>query len=526
MKATPGRKDSDRLVKTPNILWILLDDSSADMFGFGGASWATPQIDRLAREGVRADECHTSSPICTPSRFGYLSGKHPARCGAERFRKPIEPGGQHHVGFNVEFAWGDSENAAAVFRAAGYRTGFVGKFHVGPSEGFHSYDSGERPDSPETARKLTEDYARKVEHLRSIGFEEVGAVCWSNTDDRALTALRQHNLEWQTTEALRFLESDDERPFFLFVAPTTQHGPHHVGSLESDPRIVEHGLLPEAPSAVQPPRASVLERVRDVTRELRHLAAGAVWTDDMVGAMIGALERSGQLDETIIVFGADHGPGTRSGKFTLYDGGTRVPLLIRHPRLFQPGSRCAGQIANVDLLPTLLEAAGLAVPDWACDGRSALETLRDGGAGREELYLDLGFLRAVRTKKWKHIALRYPPSKITAMRDGQTHSAFLAVRGEGGDPVLRLYPHYFDADQLYDLEAEPGEQRNLAEDPRHKGVLEEMRARLALHTAKFPDPFPLEPDSYQISGHFRDLTARNFADLSYRDWPWYRELAW
>jgi hypothetical protein len=132
----------------------------------------------------------------------------------------------------------------------------------------------------------------------------------------------------------------------------------------------------------------------------------------------------------------------------------------------------------------------------------------------------------VRTRRWKYIALRHRPEEIEAMKASRTPGAYLHVRGTGGDYPLALYPGYWDANQLYNLENDPGEQRNLASDPALRPVLEEMKGRLDAHLAGFPHPFPLEADPWTATEAYRALTRRNLEDRSIYEADWYRSGAW
>lgn len=514
----------------PNILWIITDDTGYDMLGYSGGPPLTPNIDRLAHTGVVATRFHTASPICMPSRFSYLTGKYPGHCESSSFREKFPVTGHYKLAFDTPIDPGDHNNAAAIFKSAGYQTGFVGKYHVGPpmkQMGFHEYDPDEDPRNPVTRNKLQQDYSKMQDYLHGIGFTYADGISWDNTDNRPLVALRQHNMEWQTDHALRFLDaaSGSSNPFFLYFATTPQHGPHQRTSIEGDPLITEWGFLERKPK-VQRSRKSVLKRCSIYDKSEQHIACGAVWTDDAVGVLIDKLEKMGVLDDTIIIFSTDHGPGTRSGKFTCYQGGTQIPFLINCPALLPSGQECEALLQNIDLLPTLMALCGIPMSQSKFDGLNRLEQLNGAQDNREALYFELGNYRAVRTRGMKYITLRYGRRELEDMRCGRVSSAYLAVQGTGGDYPLRLYPNYFDPDQLYDLDRDPLEQNNLVDAPEYAEALAAMRQRLKEFLTEFDHPYPIDPDPFQTSNAFKELCEANFKDLSIFETDWYREHAW
>lgn len=510
----------------PNILWFISDDTGFDMLGHSGGPPLTPNIDRIAREGVTCTQFHTASPICTPSRYSYLTGIYPGHCPAPRFQQLHPRDRMYVLGFDTDLL-PPQANLGSLFRAAGYRTGFVGKYHAGTPQPTRCQPDDD-PADPAVARQLRAEYAAMQAELRSNGFDDVEALCWSNTDARQVKALQYHNLEWHTDAGLKFLDAaaKENQPFLLCCGFTTQHGPHHIRSLERPGRECEYGYLDEIPR-VQPSRSSVLERVNNTPGvDYHHLTAGAAWMDDSVGAILRRLEELGLSNNTIVIYSTDHGPGTRSGKFTCYQGGTHIPFWLRWPGRIAPGSTCDALLQNVDLAPTLLEMAGVSAGGAPFDGRRRWEQLRGATDDREDLYFELGRGRAVRTRRWKYIACRFKPEEIEAMRAGKVDSAYAWVRGTGGEYAMHLYPHYFDADQLYDLENDPREQLNIATDPAARAVLADLRDRLARYLGQFAHPYPLDADPFQHSAAFRQLTEKNLADRSIFEVDWYRENAW
>lgn len=516
----------------PNIVWFITDDTSDDMLGYAGGAVLTPTIDRIAREGVVCTQYHTSSPACCPSRYSYLTGLYPGHCPDERFTGTFPKDRPYEVGFNV-YAEPTTPTAAGLLRDGGYTTGFVGKWHTGSGRGTlngHSYQPDDDPSEPMVAAKLRQDYEAMQAEIRSVGFDYADGIAWGNTDNRPLRALQYHNLEWHTHHALTFLEqaATSDKPFFLNMATTTIHGPHHIESLETDGRATEWGMLDALPE-VQPSRASVFERLREAGIEVTHRSAGALWTDDAFGAVMKRIEELGLADNTIFIFSTDHGVGVTSGKFTCYQGGVRIPHAMKWDGHVKPGTRCDALMQNIDFLPTILDMADVAAPaTLRTDGTSKRAPLEQGtpGGDDEELYFEWGLVRAIRTRRYKYIAFRPLPEQIRKMRAGEVDRAFNYRSGLGADHCMHHYPRYFDADQLYDLENDPGEQHNLASDTGHAQLLAEMQSRLTRRLQAFDHPFDLTLDPYLKTDEYRSLTKPHFEDDSIYQSYFYKQHAY
>ncbi len=516
--------------KRPNILWFITDDTNVEMLGYAGGQVLTPNIDRIAREGVVFTQFHTTSPACCPSRYSYLSGLYPGHCPDPRFRDAFPPGEPYAVSFNV-YAEPGTPTVASLLRDAGYTTGFVGKWHVGTGRkalNGHSYKEDDDPEDPKVARKLREDYEAMQREVRGVGFDYAEGITWGNTDNRPLRRLRYHNLEWHTQGALNFLEQrrDSDEPFFLNMATTTIHGPHHIESLETDGRATEWGLLPEMPH-VQAPRRTVFERIRADGIELTHRSAGALWTDDAFGAVMKRVEETGLAENTIFIFSTDHGVGVTGGKFTCYQGGVHIPFTMKWAGHIRPGTTCDAMIQNADFIPTLLEMAGVPLPDsLQIDGVSRWRQIQGESDDREDMYFEWGNTRAVRTKRWKYIAFRPRQKELEAMKTGEAERAYSMSGKPNADYPMHHYPHYFEPDQLYDLEADPGEQSNVAGDRRHADVLADMQTKLRRYLDRFERPFDLSVDPFLTSEAYRALVRPHLDDARIYKTYFYLEKAY
>lgn len=357
----------------PNILFFLYDD-----MGYGdilpGAPDPgvinTPNIDALANNGVVLVDFHSPSPICTPSRAAYLTGRLAPRAGLPNV---VFPSGSIEA-FFASVLMGSGTNVrlpeeevtlADILRAAGYRTGMIGKWHLG-----------------DRAPSLPND----------MGFDSFFGTLYSN-DMQPFAIFRNSNVaiaapadqerltEWYTGEAISFIEAGSG-PFFLYFAHNFPHDPLHVR--EQRLGRSDGGLY-----------GDVLEEI-----------------DEGVGAIIDSLRRSGQLNNTLIIISSDNGPwflgsaGSQRGrKGNTFEGGMRVPFIAHWPARIRGGRSEPGMAMGIDLLPTVLDVLGLPPPgDRIIDGRSMLPTLVAGAPSAHQFlyYIDGETLFAVREQRFKY----------------------------------------------------------------------------------------------------------------------------
>jgi arylsulfatase A-like enzyme len=483
---------------SPNIVLFITDDQSWDSIGFMGGKVHTPRLDHLAQEGMLLTDFNVTSTVCSPSRYSFLTGRFAGRCQGPHFLAEHPPGEQTQVE-NIGELEPEGWNLARALQKAGYSTGFVGKSHIvrhdwleehgGPME---RYAPDADPRDPETNAKLRRNHQRWCREIRRYGFDYADGVYAANLRELFCEALNVHNLDWTIDRAFRFLEANHHRPFFLYLSTTLHHGPAPWAnrfSLAADPRMTGEGFVPEG-FDVLPSRQDVLRRNRKAGFKDRD--AYALWLDDGVGAILDKLDALGVAEDTLFIFVPDHG-SFRHGKATLYDFGMRVPMMLRWPRHIAPASRYDGLLANIDLAPTLLDICGIS-PPAAIDGRSFKAALFGSPAPiRDLLFAELGHSRAVKSKTWKYIAVRYPPDLQAKVDAGAPFTGFT------GEEIPRPYltrnqhlghyaaaqnPHYFAPDQLYDLRRDPEETVNRVAD--HPEVVRDLRKKLAQALRAFP----------------------------------------
>jgi len=444
----------------PNIVFILADDLGwADLGAYGADLHETPNLDRLAGEGVRFTRAYAASPVCTPTRASIHTGRHPARLHMTIWRENA-----HKPPANARLltpmAVPDLPHGeptlAGILRAAGYRTAHVGKWHLGDFEHYpeaHGFDiniGGTGWGAPQTFF-----YPYDGTRHWGGGYRYVPGLHGGKPGEYLTDRL--------TTEALRIMDSTGNAPFFLSLNYHTVHTP-----IEAKPDVVDRYRA----------------RLRP---ELHHknatYAAMVHALDENVGRILDRIDRGGLANNTIVVFTSDNGGyigrwqgdvvtdnyPLRSGKGSLYEGGIRVPLIVRSPGTTPRGTQVAEPVCSIDLLPTLLEMAGLGVDGREAakiDGKSFAPLLRHPGAGmkREELYFHFPHYYETTT----------PVSSILA----------------GEWKLLKYYEG--DKVELYRLGQDPREERDLAaKEPGRAAMLRRrLEEWLRSVNAQLPQPSP------------------------------------
>ncbi len=497
----------------PNIILVITDDQSWDTLGFMDGKVLTPRIDQMAREGLYLTNFNVTSTVCSPSRYSFLTGRFAGRCEGRAFLAEHPPGDQTQVE-NIGELEAEGWNLARILQADGYQTGFIGKSHIvrhdwlhtgksnhGDENPMETYPQDADPRDPEINAKMQRNHQRWCDEIKKHGFDFADGVYAANLKELHCDALNVHNLDWTVAKAFDFLENaeqEKERPFFLYFSTTLHHGPAPWAnrfSLDADPRMTGEGFVAEG-FDVLPSRADVLRRNREAGFDDRQ--AFALWLDDGVGAILDKVAELDLDEETLVMFVPDHG-SYRHGKATLHEFGMRVPMLIRWPGTIKPASRYEEITANIDILPTLLDLCEIDKPEnHLVDGLSFKPALfGDRKPIREFLFAELGHSRAVKTKDWKYIAIRYPADVQQKIDDGVAFKGFngetlqfpyLTRNGHLGHHAAAKNPNYFASDQLYDLRKDPTEISNIYSE--NNETLDGMRERLRSALAKFPNrPF-------------------------------------
>lgn len=488
----------------------------------------TPNIQKLADEGMTLNRFYLTSSTCTPSRYSLLTGRYASRAPSLVAETP--------AGEPPIIAWNshllpEEGNLARDLKNAGYTTGLVGKWHISDYDipgvdfsagykGHHaaagtggnlrpfqlvaSYfpptaDYGD-PDVQRETKRIYEAMRRKV--LTASGFDTVDRLYFANYGGLPMPEhMKVHNLEWQTEGALEFieqaarnlkLETRNSKPFFLYFSITAPHGQYFEDWMQKDWRATPAGMLTEKPKGM-PSRESVRQRVLKAGLPLQN--SMSTWIDDSLGAVLAKLHDHGLSDNTIVLFLSDH---QSRGKLTVHEG-HRAPGIIRWHGAITPGSVEERIVSNIDIRPTLLAAAGAETSD-AIDGLDILPMFGSAGELRASLLLETSYSRAVVSKHWKYIAHRPPRAVLDKMAadaksgtrrhvgwSGRTTPAAsgMGVRFNADQD----FPCYFDADQLYDLGSDVFEQKNLYGNPEHEAKVAELKKKLDQHLKKLPHSF-------------------------------------
>lgn len=450
----------------------------------------------MAREGMVFSNAFVSSTVCTPSRYSFLTGRYAGRSYDGKYVRECPAGRQGFVSFNMELEE-DNMNVGAVLRESGYATGYVGKFHVGP-EVKREAEHAERglkfiaKDAKAGARATAAFRAKERwgrEYLRKRGFSWAKNIYWGNMEG----PFAHHNPEWTVEAALEFIEEHKGGPFYLHYCTTLTHGPDKSWRVSMDhPLVSGEGLLDE-PAKGMADRQTLLKKLEEKGLDPEAGHAGYAWVDESVGAIARKLEELGIGDDTLFMFVSDHGSRMKGSLFNL--DGTCVPFIARWPRGIREGAVCDELVQNIDFAATCFDVAGAEVPaGYKLDGVS-MRGLFGGGrpAGwREHLYFEAGCARAVCTKDFKYVAVRYTKDQIARIKRARAEDlpklmAYIGRMGIGTRGAVN--PGFWDEDQLYDLRRDPKEVRNLAGEAAYAGRLARMKGILKGYVEAIGRPF-------------------------------------
>lgn len=446
------------------------------------------------------DRAYTASSISSPSRYSLLSGRYAGRCDGEQFKEKFPIGTPHRID-NTSLTLEDNlPNLPKLLKESGYTTGMVGKWHVGRhfdggkmgreeawrAAGLECYDISADPQDRAVETALKHNHNWYSDQIKAQGFDYADNIYWANLKETYLKDLNYHNIDWSVKGALDFMQGAGDKPFFLYFSTTLHHGPEPQRSLPKEfERVTSKGIAEEK-MGVLPERETLFTRLKE--QGVNERLAYALWLDDAVGALMAELERSGEIDNTIIFYISDHGIDQKS---SLYEGGIHVPFMVWGRDFVKSGSRSERLVHSCDMAATALDIAGIKAPESAkMDGYSLLPLLKNPDMKwRTSLYSEIGYARCVVTDRYKYIAVRYP-QQIQKKYDrgftqqekekiGYIANLGLCARGKKN-------PNYFTMDQLYDIKADPMEQKNLAADPNFRKEMAKMKELMQAYLSKFP----------------------------------------
>jgi choline-sulfatase len=451
--AAPFIQTGQAARRRPNVVVFMTDDHSAWATGaYGCGGMHTPNIDRLAATGARFTRAFACTPVCSPSRLTYMTGKLPSHHGVQDWLIPKDSfGAESRRWLDGHRTWSE------VLANAGYTLGMCGKWHMGQDEkaqaGFSWWATVPGGGGP----------------YRDCEFVHNGVT-------RRMPGFKT---DVHTDFALEFLDRHHKQPFGLFVPFYAPHTPYDFQPERDRDRyaIAPFPCFPDTPP--HPWQNKGLARHhgnRDSKWAFSALVSGV---DYNVGRVLERLEKLKARDNTLVIFTSDQGwnaghhgvwgKGNGTVPFNMYEGSINVPLIWSHPRGIRPGRTIDAMASSYDFFDSLLDYVGIEPPeDVRRAGRSYAPFLRGNRpAWRDRLYFEYAYVRAVRTANLKYVE-----------------------RADG-------HPS-----ELFDLAADPLETRNVAAEPAYAGRLEELRADLAGHYSKAGAP-PL--------AEWRKTTRQTFA---------------
>ena len=482
----------------PNIIMFLIDDQNpSSIAAFGGDTY-TPNLNRMADEGMKFTRAYVSSSVCTPSRYTFLTGRFAGNSHSKLYAEAV--GGKENQGdpnFNVALER-DKMNVGNVLREAGYATGFVGKFHLTSSLDFPEFYKGKNrwadvpkdaSPGPETSAQFKHNERLMRRYLEMLGFSWAKNVYQENIH----SPYAMHNPEWTTVAALEFIEENKDGPFYLHLCSTLLHGPDKSWRKSMDhPLITGEGEVESLPE-VMTPRAELLKTIAEKGFDPDSQVAGEAWIDDSLGAILRKLKELGIDDNTLVIFAPDHGRDAKASVFS--HGGCHVPMIMRWPKGIAAGHVCEELVQNIDFVPTFFELAQAEKPtSYRIDGRTLTPLFKNGRVEdwRDHLYLEMGAARATVTKDWSYIAVRHTKEQIAAIKKASPQNlpksmSYIGRLGIGVRGADR--PGFFDEDQLYDLTKDPKERKNLAYEKTHATRVKKMQSLLQRDLEVIGRPF-------------------------------------
>jgi len=508
----------------PNIIIFFTDDNGFEYWGFSGGPDLSPTVDAIAANGLIADHAYISASVCTPSRYALHTGKFAGRCQESKFLADFPTSGPYNITWNTFLDPARETTMGQLLQEGGYTTGFVGKWHLGWDHDKFSFQPDDDPANPEINKKLKAFHAEASRQIKEAGFDYAESVTPINIDNHPVKAVQYHNLEWFAKGAMDFLDeyAAKEDPFFLIVNITTHHGPCHIPSIEKPVNLTPAGYV-DGLEGIMPPRESIFERITRKGYPVDFKTAGTVWTDDCVEAVMKKLRETGKADETLVIFTTDH--NRYDGKATCYEGGVHIPFVAQFPGTIYPGTTLETYFQLTDLMPTLLEAGKIPMPEeLEIDGKSIWKQLSGETSAEvhDALYFEFGYSRGILKDGYKYIAVRFPDEITQRMENDQVDKA-IALRGKVTDePCFLRYPHLLVPDQLYDLENDPDEQVNLAGQPEYAERLKEMQDELWSILETFDHPFVREVNDFYYSEKF-DLLREEARKIDMEQFYWYNQ---
>jgi N-sulfoglucosamine sulfohydrolase len=447
---------SAAIADTRNVVLIIADDQGLDLSVYGNRVLRTPNLESLAGRGTLFTEAFATVSSCSPSRSVIYTGLYSHSNGMYGLAHDVH---NQHLLPSVR-------TLPQLLKAAGYRTGLVGKKHI----------------LPENALPFDEELAPERPGNRDVAF--------------------------MAGEARKFVANSTGRPFLLVVGFSDPHrAEQNFGNTRAWPGIERETYDPA--KVVVPGHLPDLPEVR---RDLADYYESISRLDSGVGLLMDALRETGHSSDTLVIYLSDNGRAFPGAKTTLYDEGIHLPLIIWSPTQRKHGIRNDAMVSWVDILPTILDWTGVSAPQsQQLPGRSILPILESSNPPQwDRVFASHGFheiqqyypMRALRTREYKYIVNLASPLEFPIAGDvasSPTWRAIVARPAVGlGARTVEAFLHR-PAEELYDLRKDPAEVHNLADDPAHRAVIERMRAEMKKFQSETHDPWL--PGQAAVFGH-------------------------
>lgn len=455
----------DGVTSQPNIVYIVTDDETIHNISAYGGNTDTPYRDSIANNGIKFTQANAVTTVCSPSRYSLLTGRYYDQNTHPTFMERYPDGQNVNVANDIEME-PENDNLPMTLRNNGYVTGFTGKSHVihdkfvntaaswqGPLQQY-DFDSDPAKDA-EVNAKMKSNQKWWSQEIKTMGFDWAEGVYAANSRELFNKhAAVIHNVEDTTDYAVKFIDQvkDDKKPFFLYFATTFDHGPspsmikngNYPTSLDADPAYTSSGWVDKDFTERRAERQAI--KNDPALNDKNNFARANKWWDNQIGRVIKHLKETGQYENTIIVYTADHNQD-KGEKGTLYGGGTNVPMFMQWPAKIKKPVVYDHVVSNFDIVPTLLDAASIGEKDMS---KRMFEDMRavsfmpviDGNtaATRDYVLAKIGNAHMVKTDDWTYVAVRYSESIENNIKAGRE---YFGQRGE-----LLSQPYYFRHHQL------------------------------------------------------------------------------
>ena len=430
-----------------NVLLLISDDQGLDECGcYGNDKIQTPNLDKLASEGVRFTSAFATCATCSGSRSVILTGLF-NHCNGQY-------GHEHAYHHFRLFDW--AKPLPALLKDKGYVTGVVGKLHVGPQEAF------------------------------GFDFVAPGRELWGN-----------RNVFQMAKYAGEFFSRDRTKPFFLLVGYSDPH--RAAKGFANDREYPGIKKITHAPSDVAVPY--FLPDCEEVRAELADQYEAVSRMDQGIGLVLEELKKSGRYDDTLILYISDNGIPFPGAKTTLYDPGVHLPMIVKSPTVTKEGLVNEAMVSYTDIAPTILDWTQTALPTYPLHGKSFLGILGERNpAGWDKVFLSHTFheitmyypTRGIRTRQFKYLNNLFPELEFPPASDLYASASWQAIlrREDGmmGKRGVKQYLHR-DREELFDLSKDPHELENVAGNASYAAALDEVRGEVLSFRRETKDPW-------------------------------------